>query len=400
MGTDDDRGLAAFRALTSPAGRAVLDTLPPYAEHDTLAAAEALRGRGVDPDLAAAALTQARLRSRAVARLGPAGATTWWTPDGLEQVTRPAVAAAHAQRFAGLVAAAGDGRVADLCCGIGGDLVALAAAGVSVLGVDRDPLTVEVARANVTDRGLGDRVELRLDDVTTTSLDGVSAVFVDPARRGGGRRALDPGSWSPPLSFVLDLAGRLPVGAKLAPGVPHALLPEGAEAEWVSDGGDVLECALWTGPLSTGVARRATLLPGGDSLTGDGNRRGHAGDVGAFLVEPDGAVIRAGLVAELGDLVGGRLLDPTIAYLTCDDLPWTPFGTAYAVLDVLPFGLKRLRTYLRDRGVGRLTIKKRGTAVVPETLRRQLRLSGAAEATIVLTRVAGGQVVLVVDPVR
>lgn len=399
-----DRGLAAFAALTAPAGRALLDSLPPYAEQDTLVAAEALRRRGVDPDLAAAALTQARLRSRAVSRLGDRAARTWWTPDGLEQVTRPVVAAAHARRFAGAVSGgawspAGDGRVADLCCGVGGDLVALAAAGVSVLGVDRDPLTVEAARANVIDLGLSDRVELRLDDVTTTSLDGVGAVFVDPARRSGGRRALDPGFWSPPLSFVLALADRLPVGAKLAPGVPHALLPTDAEAEWVSDGGDLVECGLWTGPLGTGVARRATLLPRGDSLTGDGTRRGEVGDVGAFLLEPDGAVIRAGLVAELGDLLAGRLLDPTIAYLTCDDLPSTPFGTAYAVLDVLPFGLKRLRTYLRAREVGRLTIKKRGTAVRPETLRPQLRLMGAAEATVVLTRVAGEQMVLVVDPI-
>jgi hypothetical protein len=263
--------------------------------------------------------------------------------------------------------------------------------------VDRDPVTAAVAAANAAALGAGDRVQVRCEDVMTTSLDDVDAVFVDPARRGAHGRALDPRDWSPPLSFVLDVAARVPAtGAKLAPGVPHTALPGNTEAEWVSDGGDVLECALWCGPLSTGVHRRATLLPSGATLTGDGTRRAVAGPVGRYLVEPDGAVIRAGLVAELADLVDGRLVDPTIAYLTTDALPATPYGTAYEVTDVLPFGVKRLRGLLRERGVGRVTVKKRGTAVTPEELRRQLRLRGDGEATVVLTRVAGEQSILLV----
>lgn len=115
---------------------------------------------------------------------------------------------------------------------------------------------------------------------------------------------------------------------------------------------------------------------------------------------PIGATDRAGLVAEVGELVDGRLLDPTIAYLTSDAPPETPFGTAYVVTDVLPFGVKRLRTLLRARGVGPLTVKKRGTAVTPEELRRQLRLTGDRAATVVLTRVAGEQSVLLVEPLQ
>ena len=96
--------------------------------------------------------------------------------------------------------------------------------------------------------------------------------------------------------------------------------------------------------------------------------------------------------------VEGRLVDATIAYVTSDRLVRTPLARGYTVEEVMPFQLKTLRTWLRDRGVGRLTIKKRGTAVEPEQLRRQLRLSGDAEATIVLTRVAGRQSVLAVRP--
>jgi hypothetical protein len=118
-----------------------------------------------------------------------------------------------------------------------------------------------------------------------------------------------------------------------------------------------------------------------------------------YLYEPDGAVIRAGLVAEAAALVGGNLVDPSIAYATADGLVTTPFMTAYEVTDVVPFGLKRLRSLLRARRVGRLTVKKRGSAITPESLRQQLRLSGPEEATIVLTRVAGAATVLVVDRV-
>ena len=386
--------VAAFRALLTPRGGELLAAITPYDETRALATAEVLRRDGVDPALAAAAMTQARLRARAAAKFGPDAERMWFTPDGLEQATRPAVAELHAQRFAPVR----PDRLADLCCGIGGDLVALAGVAGRVVGVDRDPLTAAVAAANAAALGPSG-AEVRCADVTTLSLDGTSGVFVDPARRAGGARRLDPRGWSPPLSFVLETAARVPAtGAKIAPGLPHDALPDDAEAEWVSVDGDVVECGLWFGPLSSGVRRRATLLPGPATLTGDGARRAEPGTVGRYLLEPDGAVIRAGLVAELADLVGGRLLDRTIAYLTTDAPPETPFGTAYEITDVLPFGVKRLRALLRERRVGRLTVKKRGTAVDPDELRRSLRLSGDVEATVVLTRVAGDQTALLARP--
>jgi SAM-dependent methyltransferase len=328
-------------------------------------------------------------------KFGPNADRMFFTPEGLEQATRPAVAARHAARFAG----AGVGSVADLCCGIGGDLQQLAGAVDRVLGVDRDPVTVAVAQANVDASGQGARVEIRCDDVTAVDLAGWDGVFIDPSRRrSGGRRTFDPRGYSPSYDVVLGLAARVPAtGAKLAPGVPHEVLPADAEAEWVSDGGDVVECALWFGPLASGVRRRATLLPSGATLAADVFTPGEVGPVRRYLYEPDGAVIRAGLVAEAAALVDGNLVDPTIAYVTAEALVATPFMTAYEITDVLPFGLKRLRALLRSRGVGRLTVKKRGSAITPESLRQQLRLSGPEEATIVLTRVAGAATVLLVQ---
>lgn len=390
-------------ALLTPQGWALLESMPPYEESGAIALADRLRREGYEPALVSAAMTQARLRRAARAKFGPFADGMLFTPTGLEQATRLPIAARHAQRYA----AAGVHRVADLGCGIGADSMALATFDREVLAVERDELTAAVATMNL--RHWPEAV-VRCEDATATDLSGVGGVFVDPARRTvEGRRLLDPRHGSPPMSFVLELAGRLPaVGLKTAPGIPHAMVPDGAEAQWVSVGGDVVEAGLWFGVLAReGVRRAALLLPADPDdagaaveVTDAGMPDAETGPLGGYLYEPAGAVIRAGLVGQVADVVGGRLLDPTIAYLTADHLTRSPLATAYAVDDVFGFQLKRLRTWLRDRNVGRLTIKKRGTAVEPEQLRRQLRLTGEAEATIVLTRVAGRQSVIAVRPVR
>ncbi len=393
--------LEGISALLTPQGWALLESLPAYEEADAMALGERLRREGHPPPLVAAALTQARLRSQARAKFGPFADGMLFTPAGLEQATRLQVAARHAQRFF----SAGVERVADLGCGIGSDAMALATFDREVLAVERDEVTAAVATMNLRH---WPEATVRCDDATTTDLAGIGGAFVDPSRRAAsGKRLLDPRAGSPPLSFVLDLARRLPaVGMKTAPGIPHHLVPGGAEAQWISVDGEVVEAALWFGLLARDGVRRAALVlpPEGDTTSGVaevndvGMPEPAVGPVGAVLYEPDGAVIRAGLVGQVAAAVEGRLLDRTIAYVTADRFVRTPLATAYAVEDAFGFQLKALRTWLRDRGVGRLTIKKRGTAVEPEQLRRQLRLAGDNEATIVLTRVQGRQMVLAVRP--
>jgi hypothetical protein len=215
-------------------------------------------------------------------------------------------------------------------------------------------------------------------------------VFADPARRrAGGGRVFDPRAYQPPWDFVAGLPARVPrTVLKLAPGIDHDLLPPGAEGEWVSVGGELVEAAFWCGPLAE-VPRRATLLPSGAELAGSGRYRAPVGPVGAFLHDPDPAVVRSHLVADLATAIGGRLADPDIAYLYTDEPVDTPFARRLTITDVLPFGLKRLRALLRERGVGRLEIRKRGSALEPDRLRRELRLTGPDAAALVLTRVAG-----------
>jgi len=388
--------IESFRALLTDEGQALLAELRDHAPGEELAVATRLR-RDHPAELVSAAIAQARLRQRAVAKFGAADAARmYFTPDGVEQATRTSVAEWRARRFAAL----GVRRLADLCSGVGGDAIALARAGISVLAVDRSPLTCAVAEANAAALGLDGLIEQRCADVAEIDLTGFDAVFVDPARRGGRGRIFDPEAYSPPLSWAVGAARQSAYAAlKVAPGIPHEAVPEGAEAEWVSDGGDVKEAVLWFG---TGAEQphRATLLPGGDSLTGGRLPDPEPGPVRRYLYEPDGAVIRAHLVAEVAEQLDATLIDPSIAYLTTDTLRPSAYATAYEITDTLPFGLKKLKALLRERGVGTVVIKKRGSAIEPEELRRKLKPEGVNSCTVILTRVAGAPMMLLGQPAR
>ncbi|MFJ8588134.1 methyltransferase domain-containing protein [Streptomyces sp. NPDC093595] len=389
--------LAAFSTLLTDEGQSLLAALRDYDPARELAVASRLR-REHPAELVTAALGQARLRQRAVAKFGAEDAhRMYFTPHGVEQSTRAAVAAHRAARFAEL----GVRSVADLCCGIGGDAIALARAGIRVLAVDRDPLTAETARANAEALGLAGLIEVRRADVTETDTAAYDAVFVDPARRGGrgGGRIFDPEAYSPPLSWAVGTARSARYAAlKIAPGIPHETVPPEAEAEWISDGGDVKEAVLWFGTRPGTVT--ATLLPGPRTLTGRGLPDPPVRETGRYLYEPDGAVIRAHLVAEVAEGLGGALIDETIAYITADELRPTPYATAYEITDRLPFNVKKLKALLREREVGTLTVKKRGSAVEPEELRRKLKPKGPNAATVFLTRAAGAPTMLIGRPAQ
>jgi SAM-dependent methyltransferase len=391
MGHNAPMDLDAFRWLLTEPGQRLLARAS-EAPEDPLEASAQLR-RHAEPEHVAAALTQAMLRRRAVAKFGDLAARMYFTPDGLEQATRMAVAEHRAARLG----AALTESIVDLGCGIGGDLVSFAHAGITAAGVDLDPVRVEVARANLAALDLGGAVMVA--DATTLDLSPFAVAFADPARRTARGRTFSVEDWTPPWPFVATLLRRDSC-VKVAPGIPHDLVPADVEAEWVSDHGEVKEAALWSGALAT-TRRRATVIGDGglatltdEDLPEDSTVR----PVGGFLYEPDGAVIRAGLVTAVAAGVGGGLLDAHIAYVTSDEAFRTPFARSYRVVEELPHREKPLRAALRERGIGRLTIKKRGVTVVPDELRKRLDLSGDAEATIVLTRAGGSGVCLLVEP--
>lgn len=358
---------------------------------DPIRRAAALR-RFLDPKLATVALHQADLRARARVKFGALAGSLLFTPDGLEQATRVEVADHRAARFA----AAGLSSVLDLCCGIGADVLAFQRAGLAVTGVERDPGTAAIAAANTGARIVSGNAE-------DADWRAAESVFLDPARRTDRGRTFDPRAYSPDFDFVLDvLTSGGYVAAKLAPGLDHHLIPAGAEAEWVSFAGGVKEAVLWSAAFSRrDVSYRATVLPSGEHLTDADPPSPAIGPVGAYLYEPDGAVIRAGLVQQVSALLpGGRRIDEHLAYLSADAPVSTALARGYRVLDVLPYSVKPLRAELRRRQVGIVEIKKRGVDIDPAVLRRELKPQGPNAITVLLARVGESRLAVLAEPAR
>ena len=407
--------MTSLAVLLSPAGRELLARLrgEDVTAGQALRLAEQLRG-SYPPDLVAAALTEQALRMSARAKFGRAQEMLF-TRDGLEQASSEQAAAHSARRLRGFAA------VADLCCGIGGNLSALAA-NSRVLAVDRDLTSLEFARHNAAVSGAPGPVLAVCANVRQLVADSpqgaggrIEAAFIDPARRAGGRR-LRAGVSEPPMDWCLRLTDWVPaVGIKAAPGLPLELVPPGWEAEFLAVGRGLKEALLWS-PALASAPRRATILPTADTTddttadtTGDTTGATTADTTGGstapvytltaepgspvpvaapgeFLLDPNPSVTRAGLVEDLARRLGAWKIDPMIAFLATDREVSTPFARTLRVLESMPWHEKQAARRLRELGIGAADIRRRGLAGDVDLIRRRLGLRGEGAATIVLTR--------------
>jgi SAM-dependent methyltransferase len=379
--------------LLSPAGAELLHRLQGVAitPERALSLAAELRS-SYPPDLVAAALTQQALRSSARQKFSWADDMLFTRP-GLEQASSDLTAAQSARRFAGSPV------IADLCCGIGGNLTALAAQAREVIAIDADLDTLRYAGHNAAAYGLTSQVALVCADVRDLRLPGcVTAAFIDPARRAAGRR-LRAGDSEPPLGWCFMLAGAIPqVCIKAAPGLQHDLVPPGWEIEFVATGRALKEALLWSPAFAT-TGRRATILPAGATLVARPGDPIGLGEPGEFLLDPSPAVTRAGLVQELGRDLGARQLDEHTAFLSVNRCVSTPFARTLRVLESMPWHERQAGRRLRELGIGAADIRRRGLAGDVEQIRRRLGLHGDRQATIVLTRRAGRPWGLICEPV-
>ena len=424
-------GLAQVAALLSPPGQELLARVRAgrAAGEPPLALASRLR-RDYPADLVAAATAQDDLRQAGAAKFSRAGQMLFTRP-GLEQASSETAARHRARRLG----EATGGRLADLGCGIGGDLIALAA-GRDVLAVDRDPVHLRMAAHNAGVYDVAAGACTRAADVRDVDLGGIGAVFTDPARRlpgtsaaepgpgragatsasaaraGAGRaggRRLRPGDSEPPLEWCFALTGQVPaVVVKAAPGLPAGIVPAGWETEFVADGRDLKEAVLWSPALAT-ARSRATILPeghallpgpgeeaelgeepgpGGEPGPGEGAATVPVAPPGAFLFDPNPAVTRAGLVRTLGRRLGAWQIDPRIAFLSADSAQSTPFARTLRVLESAPWNEKDFARRLRALGIGAADIRRRGLAGDVDQIHRRLKLAGPHRATLVLTRVS------------
>jgi hypothetical protein len=380
-------------------------------EHDPLRAAAALR-RACSAEQARLVLEQAALRRRAVEKF-PDAQRMFFTDKLLQQATDHAVAAYKAQRFAQ------QPSVADLCCGIGGDLIALAsrsplaprevskeigsddeigrASGGSVLAVDVDPLACLLAEANCravySDRSIDVAIECAAVDERHVAA--FAAWHIDPDRRPAGRRTTRTALAEPNLQSIERLlAVNAHAAVKLAPAadVPREWTHQ-AELEWIGRGRSCRQLVAWHGRLAQQPGwRRATILASDGTLIASVLGQGPAlaplaPRIGRYVFEPDSTVLAADLAGPLAEQLGLESLAPTAGYLTGERPIDHPAVSSFEVLEALPLDIKRLRAVLQQRGMGRLEIKQRGADHDPEILRRQLQVTGEEAGTLIVARI-------------
>ncbi|MFZ0834638.1 MAG: class I SAM-dependent methyltransferase [Mycobacterium sp.] len=379
---DADRGQAVLaftlddvEFLRSPAGIDALVEVSGFPLTDATRVADVAAVRTRFGERVGVLVETVLLRRRAAAKFS--AASDWlFTDEALQQATAEPVAAHRARRLSGRF-------VHDVTCSIGTELAALRRT-ADALGSDTDAVRLAMARHNVPDVPL-----VRADALRPVS-DG-TVVLADPARRGGGRRVYAPRDFSPPLDALLDTYCGREIVVKCSPGIDFDRLRFDGEVEVVSLSGEVREACLWSpGLAEPGVSRRATVLgaDGAEQVTDAEPDDCAVGPPGRWIVDPDGAVVRSGLVRQYAVRHGLWQLDPKIAYLSGDELP--PATRGFEVLEQIPFGDRRLRQVLAEMDCGAVEILVRGVGVDPAVLRPRLRLRGSRPLSVVITRLGAG----------
>jgi hypothetical protein len=363
--------------LCSEAGERALRDVNEFRLTDSSLVADIASVRDRFGDRAAVLVETTLLRRRAAAKF--ADPSEWlFTDEALQQATAEPVAAHRARRLAGLT-------VHDATCSVGSELAALRNSAAYVVGSDIDSVRLAMAGHNVADVAL-----CRADALRPVTRDTV--VLVDPARRRGGRRRFDPRDYTPALDALLEVYRGRDLVVKCAPGIDFdavARLGFRGEIEVVSLAGSVREACLWSAGLGgEEVTRRATMLDIGESITDADPDGCPVARAGRWIVDPDGAVVRAGLVRHYAARHGLWQLDPEIAYLSGDRLPDNARG--FEVLEELTYSERRLRQALSAREVGAVEILVRGVDVDPDALRARLRLRGSQAVSVVIARIGSG----------
>lgn len=323
-----------------------------------------------------AALDQAGLRAKG-------GRMRLLTDSGLQQATATLVATARARRLSD----SGVRDVIDAGCGIGSDSLAFARAGLRVTAFESDERTADIARCNLT----GHNARVITADVTSADLPPGAALYADPARRAAHRypdgqpvRIGDPARWSPPWPWVLAQTAVRPTVARTAPG-----LRDRPDGEWHCTSVDrrLVDATVWFGDLAA-ADRRATVIAEGaeHELTGS-SRQAATGPIADYLIDPDPAIVRSGLVVHAADIASGLLLDEHVAYITCRAMPPAWLGRAFRVLEEVSVHPKHLRAACQRLGVRTLTVTSRGLDGDPQRLLVRAGIATGADATLIVTRI-------------
>lgn len=313
------------------------------------------------------AFAQLELRKRAGAKFRDAEKMAF-DRESYEMATHEAVAAYHASRFPKQVV------VADLTCGLGGDLRALARRGPA-FGIDIDGDRLKLAEWNT--RGLP--VELMNGDCLAAPWK-FDYAFADPSRRTLGRRTLDPREFSPDPAFLAEKMRSLALGGlKLSPLLPDVFLESlGPGLEFVSHKGECKEALVWCGRLAEG-GRWAVQAESGARLAASSQPKSVATAL-EFLYDADPSVIRAHALGAFGL----SALGDSNGYLTGPTSLESSWLRRYRVLASGPGDLKRTKAVLRGLDAATPEIKVRGAKVDTDRLATELKGSGKRVVSLVI----------------
>lgn len=391
--------IESARLLLKPQTLELINSLADADLSDELKLVSKLR-QDHDAETVAIALTQAKLRIKAAAKFGPFAKKMLFTKAGLEQATRLSVAAQKAKRFQDASIA----TVADLGCGLGADAMAMAGLGIEVTAVESDELTAALTSFNIS--GFG--IKVVNADAEEFDLSGFEGLYFDPARREltGSQlkhRRLSPADYSPNLDWVFSQAKLKPSAIKVAPGFDHELIPTEFEAQWVSDGGDLVELVLYSNQLRNSTRSALLLSPAGNQLYQSLEiqaPRPETRELGQYLYEPDNSLIRSSLMGPFAIEHDLGLISADIAYLTGSDKLETPWLRGFEITEVLALDESKIKKRARELEIGILEIKKRGVDIDPAVFRKKLGLKGPNAASLILTKLNGARVAILGKPIH
>ncbi|SMP62276.1 Methyltransferase domain-containing protein [Neorhodopirellula lusitana] len=333
----------------------------------------------------------------------------WWvTRAGLQQSTQSAVAELKASWF-------GDAPVADICCGLGSDLIALANRG-PVTGIDINPDVLSFAAANARTALTADKlagVKLVQADVTDSEVRSLigdaELLHIDPDRRAGGTRHTLADDLVPNWQRVTELiAGCDGAVIKLAPATQfegdrassgnHESSTPTASSDfhrlWIATGGSVREQTLVCGKImASDWMQQHQITAGGRSAVcirdnrthvytyhGNLNERAPTSGPGGYLIDPDASIRAAGLTEAFANEIGASVVHQPSGFLTADDLdkltPFAELASSAKVLETVGCDERKLKRAFRSLGAFPDVIKVRGADIDPSRLAKRLRPCG------------------------
>ena len=374
----------------------------------------------ISPERSALVMEQAKLRIRARKKFSRPE-NMFFTRRGLEQSSGKLIAQYKAMRFAGLA------NVADICCGIGGDLIGLAKRGIRsntynpsqlaapqpnkidasemrTVGVDADELTCLFAKRNLEASGLDSELnsveQVEFDQFDPGSMDGI---HIDPDRRMKDRTVRGD-HFSPSLQSIYERVSKdCNLAIKVAPATSLGdYHPESLQREWIGDHRECKQQILWSGPFSNAGYRTATYI-GRNGLISQISIQETQMDqpvqmfdsIHEFVYEPHAAVLAAGMTDVIARQYGLRRFTSQIVYLTSDQVIDDPLLSRFQVLQILPMSLRKTIKILKSLEVGLVEVKKRGIDNVTAEQYGRMKIAGPNKATLILTRLGKTRIVII-----